>query len=440
MAKKEIIPATVRNSIWVKYIGTDTQPLCFCCGYESISKGNFECGHITSKKNGGKIHLDNLRPICSLCNKSMGSQNMEVFMKKYGYPRNNHWYGHKSVQPTKNSVPKKSTPKKSTTKKSVPKKSTPKKSTTKKSVPKKSVPKKSTNKKSSGTKRNAANNRSKTVEEDEESGFEAEDNEEDTYKSEIRSGEFTTLKAYTAVRTAEIKNINTEMNIKMNVKAIGEKVKEDWKIYKATKKPTTKKTPPKKGTKKPAVDEEEEIDEEEIISEEDESEEEEIISEDDESETEEEIKSEDNESETEEEINRFIPVIKCKQIDKSKNITSYYHEFLSGMTNYKLKQLCRQFNIPVYGNKKTLIEKIGKRYHMTQIKTEIKKICTYQHFVQCNNQDSSHYYFSNKAYHKSAEMYVKSNGKSVGFCEERCPFCKIKTQLSIDPNEFYTGS
>src|SRR5207253_4832945 len=83
MSKK--IPSTVRNAVWIKYIGKVYEGTCFCCGLETITKSNYECGHIISRKNGGEVHLDNLRPICSLCNKSMGTENMFEFIKKYGF-------------------------------------------------------------------------------------------------------------------------------------------------------------------------------------------------------------------------------------------------------------------------------------------------------------------------------------------------------------------
>jgi len=78
------IPATVRNVVWLKYVNKE-DPKCFCCKIEKISKGNFECGHIISHKEGGKINIQNLRPICSLCNKSMGKMDMLEFMNIYGF-------------------------------------------------------------------------------------------------------------------------------------------------------------------------------------------------------------------------------------------------------------------------------------------------------------------------------------------------------------------
>jgi hypothetical protein len=46
-----------------------------------------------SEKHGGKVHLDNLRPICSACNKSIGAKNMEKFMEQYGFVESKNWHG-----------------------------------------------------------------------------------------------------------------------------------------------------------------------------------------------------------------------------------------------------------------------------------------------------------------------------------------------------------
>lgn len=83
MSKRQI-PQAVRNAVWLKYMGEVHNGKCYCCKFETISKGVFECGHVISDKNGGKITLDNLRPICSLCNRSMGTRDMNDFIKEYG--------------------------------------------------------------------------------------------------------------------------------------------------------------------------------------------------------------------------------------------------------------------------------------------------------------------------------------------------------------------
>lgn len=85
MSKKERIPAAVRNTVWLKYVPDKNDARCYCCKLEKITTANWHCGHITSEKNGGKVHINNLRPICAGCNCSMGRMNMLDFMKKYGF-------------------------------------------------------------------------------------------------------------------------------------------------------------------------------------------------------------------------------------------------------------------------------------------------------------------------------------------------------------------
>ncbi len=99
---KEKIPATVRNSCWNYYIGSENRKgLCFCCSTEDISTANFHCGHVISESNGGKVHLGNLRPICGHCNSSMGRKNMTEFMEKYGFVKCENWDRYRKKIPLK---------------------------------------------------------------------------------------------------------------------------------------------------------------------------------------------------------------------------------------------------------------------------------------------------------------------------------------------------
>ena len=87
-ARKQHIPKKLKNMIWDKYIGKEKGVgLCYCCNEEIDSK-NFEAGHIIPETKGGPTNIDNLRPICSCCNKSMGTQNMDEFKEKYMSQRN----------------------------------------------------------------------------------------------------------------------------------------------------------------------------------------------------------------------------------------------------------------------------------------------------------------------------------------------------------------
>jgi hypothetical protein len=84
--KRKTIPKIVKTQTWDKYIGKNLGTAkCLCCKKNEIQQSNFHCGHIISVYNGGKNIIDNLKPICSQCNQSMGRQNMDEFMKEYGF-------------------------------------------------------------------------------------------------------------------------------------------------------------------------------------------------------------------------------------------------------------------------------------------------------------------------------------------------------------------
>jgi hypothetical protein len=83
---RKSMPSSVRDSVWNHYIGEDiNKHRCLCCKKVLISNRRFEVGHVISVKEGGTDEINNLRPICSPCNHSMGTKNMIEFVKTYGY-------------------------------------------------------------------------------------------------------------------------------------------------------------------------------------------------------------------------------------------------------------------------------------------------------------------------------------------------------------------
>ena len=84
---KEKIPVSVKNTLWSLHFPNVLEGKCKCCQTETITRNNFDCGHIISEKNGGEIKLENLKPICRACNSSMGVMNMNEYMKKYGFDK-----------------------------------------------------------------------------------------------------------------------------------------------------------------------------------------------------------------------------------------------------------------------------------------------------------------------------------------------------------------
>ncbi len=87
------IKKTIRKLVWNHYIGQKYgQSRCWCCNSTTITPFEFECGHVLAKSKGGLDTIKNLRPICSLCNKSMGNQHMMEFQKEHGLPKKLSWY------------------------------------------------------------------------------------------------------------------------------------------------------------------------------------------------------------------------------------------------------------------------------------------------------------------------------------------------------------
>lgn len=82
--KKKPIPKTLKRAVWDLHVGAEkgTAP-CLCCEKTMIRQIDFHCGHVIAEAEGGKTNIDNLRPICSQCNLSMGKQNLYEFKAKY---------------------------------------------------------------------------------------------------------------------------------------------------------------------------------------------------------------------------------------------------------------------------------------------------------------------------------------------------------------------
>jgi hypothetical protein len=86
--RKKQIPKAVKREVWNKNIGEEIgKSKCKCCEKADISQLNFHCGHIQSEANGGEIHVNNLLPICEVCNKSMGTKNLYEFKKMLVEPK-----------------------------------------------------------------------------------------------------------------------------------------------------------------------------------------------------------------------------------------------------------------------------------------------------------------------------------------------------------------
>ncbi len=86
--KKNKISNTLRQNVYVKYIESANEGLCYCCCKEKITLliGGFECGHVVAEANGGRNDIENLRPICRKCNLAMSCKNMIDYILENNYP------------------------------------------------------------------------------------------------------------------------------------------------------------------------------------------------------------------------------------------------------------------------------------------------------------------------------------------------------------------
>lgn len=83
MGKRKNTPASLRVKVWDTYIGLDVGQIdCPMCEIMKIYQINFHCSHVVADIEGGECSVENLRPLCSVCNQSMGKQNMLDFAKK----------------------------------------------------------------------------------------------------------------------------------------------------------------------------------------------------------------------------------------------------------------------------------------------------------------------------------------------------------------------
>ena len=72
------IGASLRRNVWKKRNSHSIQAPCYVCN-KPIEYDEFECGHVVSVFAGGPTTVDNLEPVCKMCNADMGVENLEAF-------------------------------------------------------------------------------------------------------------------------------------------------------------------------------------------------------------------------------------------------------------------------------------------------------------------------------------------------------------------------
>jgi 5-methylcytosine-specific restriction endonuclease McrA len=76
---------TLRMKVWESHMGENYRGPCLCCKRQ-INTFTFVCGHVVSAANGGTNTIDNLKPICAICNTHMSSMDMEEYIELHRVP------------------------------------------------------------------------------------------------------------------------------------------------------------------------------------------------------------------------------------------------------------------------------------------------------------------------------------------------------------------
>jgi hypothetical protein len=72
---------STRRSVWHKRNSQSLQGGCYVCA-KPIHYDDFECGHVVSVFAGGPTSVDNMEPVCRMCNSDMGTDHLEEFKSR----------------------------------------------------------------------------------------------------------------------------------------------------------------------------------------------------------------------------------------------------------------------------------------------------------------------------------------------------------------------
>lgn len=80
--KRRSIPKGVKEDLWIRHFGKKYKGNCLVCN-SVIDTKRFEAGHVKSVANGGSDNISNLKPICTKCNRAMGTMNLNEYKQVY---------------------------------------------------------------------------------------------------------------------------------------------------------------------------------------------------------------------------------------------------------------------------------------------------------------------------------------------------------------------
>ena len=85
------LPARLRYQLWERHFTITPNKIvnmlgeCYCCAAAiNYAASNWHAGHVLAAAHGGGDTMDNLRPVCTSCNLSMGTMPMGEYVRRYG--------------------------------------------------------------------------------------------------------------------------------------------------------------------------------------------------------------------------------------------------------------------------------------------------------------------------------------------------------------------
>lgn len=92
VVEKANIPKALREQVWITYAGRTFQRKCLVPWCQNtMTVFDFHVGHDVPESHGGATEIGNLRPICSRCNLSMGSQYTVQEWSRLSRPQRTWW-------------------------------------------------------------------------------------------------------------------------------------------------------------------------------------------------------------------------------------------------------------------------------------------------------------------------------------------------------------
>ena len=88
--RKQNITKTTKVATWkLRFNGKINTEMCPVCNITCINPYECSFGHVLAEANGGRANANNLIPVCTSCNLSMGKTHMLTFVREH-FPENFH--------------------------------------------------------------------------------------------------------------------------------------------------------------------------------------------------------------------------------------------------------------------------------------------------------------------------------------------------------------